>query len=127
MLTAKQEAFAQAVASGKNQSDAYRSAFSVKPTTKPETVQANASRLMANSMVSARVAELKEALAKKALWTREMSVKVLAKIAVSQEEGSSAKVSAVKELNLMHGYNAPVEMNVTTRTLEPLTDEDFLG
>ena len=48
-LTPKQERFAQLVAEGKTQADAYRGAFNTKPTTKPETIIANASRLMADS------------------------------------------------------------------------------
>jgi phage terminase small subunit len=59
-LTPKQERFAQLVAEGKTQADAYRGAFDTKPTTKPETIQANASRLMADSNISARVDELRK-------------------------------------------------------------------
>jgi hypothetical protein len=70
-VTPQQEIFAQAVVSGKNQSDAYREAYKVKPTTKPETVQANASRLMSDSKVSARVAELRAPVVAKAQMTLE--------------------------------------------------------
>jgi phage terminase small subunit len=59
-LTPKQERFAQLVAEGKTQADAYRGAFDTKPTTKPETIIANASRLMADSNISAMVDELRK-------------------------------------------------------------------
>ena len=106
-LTPKQERFANCVADGMSQADAYRAAFDVKPTTKPETIQANASRLMADSTVSARVAELREMLTQKALWSREESVQVLAEIARGGDDTARAgdRVSAVKELNAMHGWN----------------------
>jgi len=110
-LTPKQEKFAQCVADGMTQADAYRIAFDVKAKTKPETTQANASRLMANGMISARVAELREKLTEKALWTREMSVQAL--LTAYQEGNASVKVSAVKELNAMHGFNAAKKVDVT--------------
>ena len=46
-LTAKQEAFANAVASGKSQADAYRAAFNAG-SMKPETIHSKASVLMRN-------------------------------------------------------------------------------
>ena len=70
-LTPKQEAFAQAVASGMTQSDAYRAAYKVRSGTKPETVNQAASRIMADSNLSARVAVLREPAVKKAQITLE--------------------------------------------------------
>jgi len=78
-LTAKQEAFSQAIADGMTQADAYRTAFNVRPGTKPESIHDSASKVMGNPEVAQRVADLKEKLEKKALWTREMSVKALVK------------------------------------------------
>lgn len=109
-LTPKQEAFAQSIADGMSQADAYRTAFDVKPTTKPETIHKRASELMADGEVAGRVTSLKAALASKALWTREMSVKAL--IAAYREGKPSDKISAVKELNSMHGFNAPQKIDV---------------
>ena len=76
MLTAKQEAFAAAVASGKTQADAYRLAYNADKQ-KDATLWSNASRLMADSKVAARVEDLRKQLENKQLWTREMSVKAL--------------------------------------------------
>lgn len=53
-LTQQQEIFAQEVAKGKSQAEAYRAAYQVG-TSKPKTVYENACRLMADSNVSARV------------------------------------------------------------------------
>jgi hypothetical protein len=58
-LTGKQEAFAQAVASGSTQSDAYRQAYDVSLSCLPETIYENASKLAADANVSPRIQELK--------------------------------------------------------------------
>ncbi len=111
-LTAKQEAFCQAIASGMNQSDAYRSAYDAG-NMKPESINVNASKLCADAKVALRVTELKDEIAAKALWTREDSVLTLKAIADKAEAKDSDKTGAVKVLNEMHGYNAPKEINVT--------------
>ena len=110
-LTPKQESFAQAVVSGMTQSDAYRSDYSAGKM-KAETVQSEASRVMADCKVSARVAELQAALADKQLWTRQDSVTELAEIVRGAESKPAEKVSAIKELNLMHGFNAPTKLEL---------------
>lgn len=132
MLTAKQEAFAQALASGKNQSDAYRSAYSCAKTA-DKAIWVRASELAANSKVAGRVAELKEKLASRHLWTREMSVKVLGNIAVAATSKAAEKVAAVKELNAMHGFNEPSKVELTgkdggpivTKKAHELTDDEL--
>jgi terminase small subunit-like protein len=57
-LTAKQEAFATACAKGENASEAYRAAYEASRMT-AKTINEAASRLLANSKVSARIAELR--------------------------------------------------------------------
>ena len=114
-LTAKQEAFAQNVASGMTQADAYRTAYNAV-NMKQDSVHVNASKLMASAKITQRVAELRSKLAQKQLWTREMSVKALVKAYKVAEGGgqSTAMTAAVKELNVMHGYNAPIALDLTT-------------
>ena len=63
-LTPKQESFAQAVASGMNQSDAYRAAYKVRQKTKLDSVNQSASKVMANAKVASRVAELRKPFTK---------------------------------------------------------------
>jgi phage terminase small subunit len=125
-LTAKQEAFAQAIADGLGQADAYRFAYDAE-NMKDETVYPNASRLMNNSKVAARVAELKSQVVEKQLWTREMSVKGLMSAYRIALEGktSTGMTAAVKELNIMHGYNEPTKVAVNMH-FKPITDEDWL-
>jgi len=105
-LTPKQEKFAQCVADGMTQADAYRVAYDCAPTTKPETIQNKAHELMKNGEVAARVKELRDQLAELALWTRRDSVETLKSIANDEMNAKPAeRVSAVKELNAMHGWN----------------------
>ena len=79
-LTPKQEAFAQAIVTGMSQSDAYREAYKVRPGTKAESVNQNASRIMADVNVTSRVAELREHIAKKAQITLESHLEDLLRL-----------------------------------------------
>lgn len=76
-LTARQEKFCLNIVSGMTQADAYRNSYKVQPDTKNETIQANASRLMADSMVKARVAELRQPIIEKVQLTREWVIEQL--------------------------------------------------
>ena len=124
-LTAKQELFAQYIADGMGQANAYRTAYDAEGM-KDNTIYSKASVLMSDGKVAARVAELKAQVAEKQLWSREMSVKALVQ---AYREGSGAvKVSAVKELNAMHGYNEPSKLSITgnmvTRIVREVTDDN---
>ena len=110
-LTAKQEAFAQAIADGKNQSDAYRSAYNAGKM-KDTSINVNASKIAADAKVALRVASLREELANKSLWTREQSVAVLAGVVEAMDAKHGDKISAVKVLNDMQGFNAPTKVDV---------------
>jgi hypothetical protein len=112
-LTAKQEAFCQAIADGMTQADAYRAAYNAGKMA-DKTIWEKASALMAGGKVEARVAELKQALADKQLWTREMSVKglVAAYRVANESKNASGMTGAIKELNAMHGYNEPAKVDL---------------
>lgn len=114
MLTAKQEAFCQAIADGMTQADAYRTAYNAK-NMKPETVQVKACELAKDGKISVRVAELKSKLSARQLWTREMSVKALVKAyKVAEDAGNAAAMTgSIKELNAMHGFNAPAKVDLS--------------
>jgi hypothetical protein len=119
-LTAKQEAFAQGIADGLGQADAYRMAYDAEGM-KDSTIYSKASLLMSDGKVRARVDELKSHVAEKQLWSREMSVKALVQ---AYREGSGAvKVSAVKELNAMHGYNEPSKLSITGSMIQRIQRE----
>lgn len=69
-LTPKQEKFAQGVASGKTQSDAYRAAYNTAKT-KNNSIYINASKLAADARIALRIAELREPTVKKVHLTLE--------------------------------------------------------
>ena len=117
-LTAKQEAFCQGIADGLGQADAYRAAYDAEGM-KDSTIYPHASKLMKNDKVAARIAELKADVQEKQLWTREMSVKAL--VAAYREGSGAVKVSAVKELNAMHGFNEPTKVNVSGNVAHQVT------
>ena len=123
-LTAKQEAFCQAIADGMNQADAYRHAYDAS-NMKDSSIHVNASKLLADAKVAQRVTSLKQNLELKALWTREMSVKALVNAyKVAQEKKNAIGMTgAVKELNAMHGYNEPQRIDVTMKNLPASVDE----
>lgn len=106
-LTARQEKFCQSIVNGKTQYDAYKAAYSTQKY-KDNAIYVNASRLLENTKIQLRISELKKELEKKFLWTREQSVKVLSGIALSTKSitKNSDKVAAIRELNLMHGFNS---------------------
>jgi hypothetical protein len=113
-MSPKQEHFAQCIADGMTQADAYRTAYDAS-NMKDTSIHVNASKLLADAKVAQRVAELKEKLASKALWTREMSVKALVsayKVAQGKNN-SSGMTGAIKELNAMHGFNAPQKVDIS--------------
>lgn len=116
-LTAKQEAFCQAIADGRNASDAYRIAYPTSETWKPESVWQKSSTLLRNDKVRSRVEYLKAQVAEKILWTREDSVNALKSVI---QDGGAITVSAVKELNAMHGFNAPQKIEHTGPDGQPI-------
>lgn len=96
-LTPKQEAFAQAYVETGNASEAYRRAYDVSPTAKPNTIEKRACELLKNGKVAGRLEELQAA----ALERHEITVDSLvieleeARVAAMKNpRGISAAVSA---------------------------------
>lgn len=92
-ITSQQEKFAQCVASGMTQSDAYREAYDVKPTTKATSVNVSASQLMSDPNISQRVEELRKPIVKAAQITLEShlnDLKGLRNMATKAEQYSAA-------------------------------------
>jgi hypothetical protein len=107
-----------------NQSDAYRASYNVKNATL-KSINELASKVKGNVKVQSRIDELKKKLEKKQLWTRENSVKVLGSIAAGKDMPTAARVSAIKELNAMHGFNEPTkhDHNVNVKTFSNMYDK----
>jgi DNA-binding transcriptional LysR family regulator len=97
-LTPQREKFAQAVASGMNQSDAYREAFKVRVGTKLSSINVNASKLMSDTKVLQRVEELRAPIAKRAQITLESHLEDLQRLrnmAVKAEQFGAAITAEV--------------------------------
>lgn len=107
-MTPKQEAFCKAFIETGNASEAYRRAYNAENMA-ANTINVKASELMASGNISVRIDELKEIVTAEWVWKRRDSLDVLAEIARNKEDASNARIGAVKELNSMHGYNAPVK------------------
>ena len=112
MLTTRQENFAQAVAAGKTQAEAYRAAYPRSGGWKDKTVWERASRVAHSDKVAARVAELRRELQHKNLWTREDSVRKLRKIGIDSESKPTDVIAAVRALNAMLRFDAPEKADV---------------
>lgn len=109
-LTPKQQAFADAMLCGAEQSAAYRLAFDTHGS--PTTVAKNASRLRQQPNVAAYIASEQAKLAKKRILTRERSLEVLTGIAERKSARDSDKIHAIKTAAEMQGYNQPTKIEV---------------
>lgn len=103
-LTAKREAFAVAYVETGNASEAYRRSFNAE-NFKPESVNVNASKLLADAKVSQRVKELQAQAAERALVTVQSLTQELeeARALALQEGQPSAAVSASMGKAKLHG------------------------
>lgn len=135
-LTPKQEKFAQAVASGMTQADAYRHAYSAENMA-DSTIWSRASELAADGKVSGRIKALQEAATIDTLWSRELSIKTkrqALQIAMEKKD-SRAIIQAGDALDRLYGYEPPKRVDVTSsdgsmspnkrRPFEDLTDEEL--
>ena len=112
MLTAKQEKFVQNIIQGMSQADAYRSAYATNKMS-DKTIHEAASRLVADSKISARLKELREQLAKSTILTVQQRLEWLSKIIQSETETTRDKLSASDQMNKIQGeYTQKVEAEV---------------
>lgn len=108
-LTVEQELFCSLRCKGKNQSDAYREAVPQSAKWKPETIWRRAHEWGVMRKVVARIEQIHEELRGKGVWTREQSALALIRV-IEHPEKNADIIAAVKELNVMHGFNAPVQV-----------------
>jgi phage terminase small subunit len=114
-LTPKQEQFAQLYVELGSAAEAYRRAYKSKG--KPETCQRTGHECLHNPKVAARIQDIRDEIAERGLWKRLKSVEVLSGVALNGEKDSD-RVSAVKALNAMYGWDAPVKVDHTTKGKE---------
>lgn len=135
-LTPKQEAFALAYVETGNAAEAYRRAYDVKAATQHSTIYSAASRLLADSKICARVAELQDQAAALALYTVKQAFEEyeVARQLALQEANPSAAVAAVNGKVKLFGleqqkvkaeHSGPNGGPIATKiTVEIVTDAD---
>jgi phage terminase small subunit len=113
MLTPKQEKFVQGIIEGMSQADAYRNAYSCKKMS-DKTIYEAASRLMADSNISARVQELRERVACETIMSARKRQEWLTEF-IKGAHLSADKLRALDILNKMTGeYVQKIEAEVSS-------------
>jgi len=79
---------------------------------KDATVNREATKLQDNHKITTRLLTLRAELAERGLWSREDSIKAMTEI-IADPDNQSCKISAVKVINEMQGFNAPVKSEST--------------
>ena len=113
MLTMKQEKFVQGLIQGVSQADAYRSAYATKNMS-DKTIHEAASRLVADSKVSARLSELREQMTRDTIMSAQDRLEWLTETIHDKDVSIGDKLRAVDIMNKMQGeYVQKVEAEVT--------------
>lgn len=120
MLTAKQELFAQNIAQGMSQADAYRSAYSCKNMS-DNAIYREASLLLDNPKVTQRLREIRDINARPSIMSAQKRKEWLSEVINDKEVDINARLKASDQLNRMEGeYVTKVEGNLNVAKLEDL-------
>ena len=103
-LTDRQNLFCRLRANGQTCIDAYKAAYNSNA--KSQIISQKASALMANPKIKERIAKLQGISKQDYLWTRQMAVMHL--INIVENEVAAFALGAIKELNMMHGFDKPI-------------------
>jgi len=125
VLSVKQETFCLAYVETGSASEAYRRAFDVGATTKPETVWTEASKTLANPKVARRVMELQELARLRMLVSVDSLTAELEEariLAMKSENGASAAVAAIMGKAKLHGL-AIEKKELSGKAGAPITRE----
>ena len=130
-LSPQQEMFAQAVAAGKTLSDAYRSAYNVRPTTLAKSVHEASSTLMANAKVASRIEEIRAPVIASARVTLEAHLDALG--VLSERAAARGRYNTAIYAELARGRASglyvkkalKVDTSIPAFDLSNLTDEEL--
>jgi phage terminase small subunit len=115
----RHERFAQELAKGATQDDAYVAA-GFKPS------RHHASRLATNGNIRTRVSELQSKVAEKAEWSAAERLLMLKAIALANsDKDARVTVSAISEANKMQGSHAPAKAELTGKGGGPVQIADL--
>lgn len=114
LANARHEAFAQGLAEGKKQKEAYTAAFPRAQHWKDQTIYNKASALANQEDVIERVQELQQQATSAAVLTITQRKELLSQIALNIEENTANRIKAIDTLNKMDGaYIEQVNVNGT--------------
>lgn len=120
MLTPKQELFAQKIAEGMSQADAYRSAYSCKSMS-DNAIYREASLLVENPKVAQRLREIRDINARPSIMSAQKRKEWLTEVINDTDVDINARLKASDQLNRMEGeYVTKVEGNLNVTKLEDL-------
>lgn len=120
MLTAKQELFAQKIAEGMSQADAYRSAYSCKNMS-DNAIYREASLLVENPKVAQRLKEIRDINARPSIMNAQKRKEWLTEVINDPDIDINARLKASDQLNKMEGeYLTRVEGELKMKKLEDL-------
>ncbi len=123
ILTYQQEKFAQGVVKGMTQSDAYRAAYKTEKM-KSDTIHQAASRLMTDSKVAARLAELRTSVAQRVDMSLHAHVSRLAQIRDAAHEAGDFGPATRAEIAIGQVAGHYVQkLEVTNTTFAQYTPE----
>lgn len=112
MLTPKQELFAQKIAEGMSQADAYRSAYSCKNMS-DNAIYREASLLVENPKVAQRLKEIRDINAGPSIMTAQKRKEWLTEVINDPDIDINARLKASDQLNRMEGeYIQKVETEI---------------
>ena len=112
-LNPRHERFAQLVAEGKTQADAYRETYPQSKRWKADSIHGRASKV--NAMVLPRVRELQAELAKRSNITKEEVVAYLSNVVRGPENSFGSKLAAIEQLAKLLGWYTPQKMEQNIR------------
>ena len=130
-LTPKQELFCQTYVKTGNATESYKIAYPKSLNWKPESINENASRMKANSKVSARIEQLQNKVEEKHDLTKDKIINRLKEIIFAQEQLGVDKIDlaamnkAIDTVNKMLGYNEPEKVEHSGNLNHSLTLDDF--
>ena len=112
MLTAKQELFAQKIAEGMSQADAYRSAYNTNRMS-DNAIYREASLLYDNPKVAQRLKEIRDINARPSIMSAQKRKEWLTEVINNPEVDINARLRASDQLNKMEGeYVQKIEAEV---------------
>lgn len=118
-LSKQQEAFAQEILKGKTQADAYRVAYPTSKKWKVDAIYSQASILINNSKVVARIEELRkpiqERLIKRFVKSKEDILLEMEEIKNSDSASNKDKLDVLKEQGKLLGYYIEKTEDLTKR------------